>query len=194
MKIKALLTSLIVITGLTVMPGFVDAYTVKKGDTFWKIAQKHGVSTNELMHINNYSSSILYPGDKLTVPASISESDKALIARLVHAEAKGEPYAGKVAVATVILNRVDHSNFPNTIKGVVHETYENGAIYAFSPVENGEINKPADSEAKRAVEEAIAFRGQGQGSIYFYNPETAASAWIFDQQTTVKIGNHVFAK
>ena len=51
-----------------------------------------------------------------------------------------------------------------------------------------------DSEAKRAVEEAITFRGQGKGSIYFYNPETAASAWIFDQQTTVKIGNHVFAK
>ncbi len=194
MKIKVLLTSLMVITGLTIMPGFVEGYTVKQGDTFWKVAQKHGVSTNELMNVNNYSSSLLYPGAKLTIPTSISEADKELIARLVHAEAKGEPYAGKVAVATVILNRVDHSNFPNTIKGVVYETYENGAIYAFSPVENGEINKPADSEAKRAVEEAIAFRGQGQGSIYFYNPETAASAWIFDQQTTVKIGNHVFAK
>ncbi|MGP4041138.1 cell wall hydrolase [Gracilibacillus sp. D59] len=193
-KIQVLLASFIIVTGLTVMPGFVEGYTVKQGDTFWKIAQKYGVSTNELMHINNYSSSMLYPGENLTIPASISESDKELIARLVHAEAKGEPYAGKVAVATVILNRVDHPNFPNTIKGVVYETYENGAIHAFSPVANGEINKPANSEAKRAVEEAIAFRGQGQGSIYFYNPDTAVSSWIFEQQTTVKIGNHVFAK
>ncbi len=76
----------------------------------------------------------------------------------------------------------------------MYETYENGAIHAFSPVKNGKINKPANSEAKRAVEEAITFRGQGKGSIYFYNPETAASAWIFDQQTTVEIWNHVFAK
>ncbi len=110
LKIKALLTNFMVLTGLTVMPGFVEAYTVKQGDTFWKIAQKHGVSTNELMNINNYSSSLLYPRAKLTIPESISEADKELIARLVHAEAKGEPYAGNVAVATVTCQSLKLSN------------------------------------------------------------------------------------
>ncbi|WP_073200365.1 cell wall hydrolase [Gracilibacillus kekensis] len=176
------------------MPGFANAYTVKKGDSFWEIAKQQGVSVHQLLQTNNYSSSLLYPGAKLTIPATISKSEKELMARLVHAEAKGEPYAGKVAVATVILNRVDHNDFPDSINAVIHETYSNGAIHAFSPVANGEINKRADAEAKKAVEEAIAFRGQGQGSIYFYNPNTAVSDWIFDTKTTIKIGNHVFAK
>ncbi|WP_058308110.1 cell wall hydrolase [Gracilibacillus massiliensis] len=189
-----IIASLIIAICITIMPGFANAYTVKKGDSFWKIAKQHGVSVNQLIQTNNYSSSLLYPGATLTIPATISESEKELMARLVHAEAKGEPYAGKVAVATVILNRVDHKNFPNSIKGVIHETYSNGAIHAFSPVANGEINKRADAEAKRAVEEAIVFRGQGQGSIYFYNPNTAVSNWIYDTTTTIKIGNHVFAK
>ncbi|UOQ86486.1 cell wall hydrolase [Gracilibacillus salinarum] len=193
-KMKILISSLLVVTGLTVLPGFADAYTVKQGDTFWKIAQNYNVSTNELMNVNNYSSSMLYPGAELTIPSSVSDKEVDLLARLVRAEAQGEPYAGKVAVATVVLNRVDHADFPNTITEVVNETYSNGAIHAFSPVANGEINKEADSESVRAAKEAIAFRGQGQGSIYFYNPNTAQSDWIFSRETTVTIGDHVFAK
>jgi N-acetylmuramoyl-L-alanine amidase len=114
------------------------------------------------------------------------------LARLVHAEAKGEPYAGKVAVATVVLNRVDHPDFPNTVKDVIYEV--SGGSYAFTPVQNGTINKPADAESYRAVNEALAFRGLGNGSLYFYNPDKISSSWVLSRNVTLTIGNHVFAK
>ncbi|WP_244532533.1 cell wall hydrolase [Mesobacillus persicus] len=169
-------------------------YTVKSGDTLWKIASKYGVSLNQLKQTNNRTSNLIYPGQRLTIPSvtGVTAAEKDLMARLVHAEAKGEPYAGKVAVATVVLNRVASKEFPNTVSGVVHEK-ANG-YYAFTPVQNGEINKPADAEAKRAVNEALTFRGQGSGSLFFYNPKTASSEWIFSRQVTVVIGNHRFAK
>jgi N-acetylmuramoyl-L-alanine amidase len=122
----------------------------------------------------------------------ISAADEELMARLVRAEAVGEPYAGKVAVATVILNRVKSADFPNTVRGVIYQI-SNGH-YAFTPVANGEINKPADAESKRAVNEALAFMGKGNGSLFFYNPKTASSQWIFSREVTVTIGNHRFAK
>jgi N-acetylmuramoyl-L-alanine amidase len=170
-------------------------YQVKSGDTYWKIATNYGVKVHDLMNANNSTSTMIYPGQTLVVPASnagVSAADKELMARLVHAEAKGEPYAGKVAVATVILNRVASPDFPNTISGVVYE--KSNGYYAFTPVQNGEISKPADADAKRAVNEALAFRGQGNGSLFFYNPKTAKSDWILTRQVTVTIGNHRFAK
>lgn len=168
-------------------------YQVKSGDTFWGIASKYGVSLAELKTVNNRTSNLLYPGQKLTIPAvSVSAADQDLLARLVHAEAKGEPYAGKVAVATVVLNRVASPDFPNTLKGVVYE--KSNGYYAFTPVKNGAINTPADAESKKAVKEALAFRGQGKGSLFFFNPKTAVSKWVFSREVTVTIGNHRFAK
>lgn len=136
---------------------------------------------------------MLYVGERIKIPASVSESEKDLLERLVRAEAQGEPYAGKVAVATVVLNRVDHPGFPNTVHDVIYERTSTGH-YAFTPVANGQINKPADAESIRAVNEALAFRGQGSGSLYFYNPKTATNQWIKSRPITVIIGNHVFAK
>jgi N-acetylmuramoyl-L-alanine amidase len=169
-------------------------HTVKSGDTLWKIASQYGITLNQLKTTNKLSSNTIYPGQRFAIPSitGVSTADIDLMARLVHAEAKGEPYAGKVAVATVILNRVASADFPNTVSAVVHEK-ANG-YYAFTPVQNGEINNPADAEAKRAVNEALAFRGQGSGSLFFYNPKTAKSDWIFSRQVTVTIGNHRFAK
>ncbi|XAU95004.1 cell wall hydrolase [Caldifermentibacillus hisashii] len=169
-----------------------SVYTVKSGDSLYKIGQTNGVPVQILQSMNHLNSDKIYPGQKLSLPDSLSSSDKDLLARLVTAEAKGEPYAGKVAVATVVLNRVDNPNFPNSVRDVIYQI-DNG-YYAFSPMANGEINKPADAESKRAVQEALAFRGQGNGSLYFYNPKTSTSKWIFSKQVTVKIGNHVFAK
>ncbi|WP_121611247.1 cell wall hydrolase [Mesobacillus foraminis] len=169
------------------------SYQVKSGDTYWKIASKFGVRVNALKTANNSTSNLVYPGEQLAIPNSAySVVEKDLMARLVHAEAKGEPYAGKVAVATVILNRVASEDFPDTVKGVVYEI-ANGH-YAFTPVQNGEINNPADAESKRAVNEALAYEGQGNGSLFFYNPRTAKSDWIFSRQVNVTIGNHRFAK
>lgn len=168
-------------------------HSVKSGETYFKIAQKYGLSVNYLKSINNKSSNALYTGQKLVLPhAPITNADKDLMARLVSAEAKGEPYAGKVAVATVILNRVDSVQFPNTVKGVVYENVS--GHYAFTPVQNGMIYQAADAASKKAVEEALAFRGKGNGSLYFYNPKTSTSKWIYSRETIVTIGNHKFAR
>ncbi|WP_066067614.1 cell wall hydrolase [Neobacillus soli] len=198
-KLKKLViaTGLILSMSAFTLNGTTEAATtthkVQSGETYWKIATKYGVPVNSLLKANNTTSSLLYAGTNIVIPNStITASEKDLLARLVHAEAKGEPYAGKVAVATVILNRVASNDFPNTIKGVVNEI-SNGH-YAFTPVQNGAIKQAADASSKQAVNEALAFKGQGNGSLFFYNPKTAVSKWIYSRQVTVTIGNHRFAK
>jgi len=194
-RIKKIGITLGLTLSLLTIPTLADAasYTVQSGDSLWKIANKHGVSLASLQQTNNRYSALIYRGETLSIPTTLSASDQDLMARMVHAEAKGESYAGKVAVATVILNRVDHKDFPNTVSSVIYQRSA-GGYYAFSPVKNGTINQVADAEAKRAVKEALAFRGQGQGSIYFYNPRTAKSDWILTREVTITIGNHRFAK
>jgi N-acetylmuramoyl-L-alanine amidase len=118
---------------------------------------------------------------------NISNKEKKLLARLVHAEAKGEPFEGKVAVATVVLNRVEHKEFPDTVKEVIYE--EN----AFEPVQNGSINESADKEAHQAVNEALADQENNDELLYFYNPETATSDWILTREVVKTIGDHAFA-
>jgi N-acetylmuramoyl-L-alanine amidase len=168
-----------------------NSYKVQNGETYWKIAMKFGVPVNTLINANH--SSTLHASQNLVIPnSSISESDKELMARLVHAEAQGEPYAGKVAVASVILNRVKSPDFPSTVRGVIYQI--DSGHYAFTPVQNGAINQAADADSMRAVNEALALEGQGNGSLYFYNPKTAKSSWILSRPVTVTIGNHRFAK
>jgi N-acetylmuramoyl-L-alanine amidase len=123
---------------------------------------------------------------------SLSNEEKDLFARLVEAEAKGESYEGKVAVATVVLNRLESPEFPDTVTNVINEVV--GNAYAFSPVQNGEINKPASDESKRAVDEALTRNDRLQDCIYFYNPEIATDTWITTREVVTTIGNHVFAK
>jgi N-acetylmuramoyl-L-alanine amidase len=127
-----------------------------------------------------------------TPAVTISAQEKDLFARLVEAEAKGESYEGKVAVATVVLNRVDSSEFPDTVTGVINEVV--GDAYAFSPVQNGEINKPASDDSIRAVEEALTRQDRLNDCIYFYNPEIATDTWITTREVVKTVGNHVFAK
>jgi N-acetylmuramoyl-L-alanine amidase len=195
-KIKGIILAATLTIGFT-LPTATNAhaassYTVQPGDSLWTIANEFGISLLEIQQQNNIKSSLIFPDQMLALPSTISNEEKNLMAKLVHAEAKGESYAGKVAVATVILNRVDHAEFPNTVKEVIYE--KSNGYYAFTPVQNGTINESADAESMKAVNEALAFRGQGQGSIYFYNPETAKSDWIQSREVTVTIGNHRFAK
>jgi len=191
MKLKKLVaTSIVAIT--TFVGAFTaeaaTSYKVQPGDTFWKIGTKHGVSVSYLMKYNNRTSHLLYAGETIQIPSTVTSAEKDLLARLVEAEAKGEPYAGKVAVATAVLNRVDSSLFPNTINGVIYQPSQ------FTPVQNGAIHNTPSAESKRAVQEALAFRGQGSGSLYFYNPQKTSNQWLRSKQVTVVIGNHVFAK
>lgn len=117
----------------------------------------------------------------------IKEEEKKLLARLVHAEAEGEPFEGKVAVADVVLNRVENEQFPDTIKEVIYQRN------AFEPVQNGSINEPPNKDAIEAVDQALVDQEKNQELLYFYNPNTATSDWIFSREVVKKIGNHAFA-
>ena len=116
-----------------------------------------------------------------------SNSDLYLLAKVVYAEARGEPYEGKVAVAAVVLNRVRSANFPNTISGVVYQPY------AFTAVSDGQINLTPDSEAMRAAQDAMNGWDPSYGCLYYYNPKVATSAWIYSRKVVTVIGNHRFA-
>ncbi|KGG80134.1 cell wall hydrolase [Caloranaerobacter azorensis H53214] len=111
-----------------------------------------------------------------------------LLARAVHGEARGEPYIGKVAVAAVILNRVEHPSFPNTIASVI---YQPGA---FTAVSDGQINLTPDKDSIRAARDAINGWDPSYGSLYYWNPATATSRWIWSRKVIVKIGKHWFGK
>jgi N-acetylmuramoyl-L-alanine amidase len=108
---------------------------------------------------------------------------------MVYAEAKGEPYVGKVAVAAVILNRVDSSKFPNTIPGVIYEPQ------AFTSVANGElwVGQPK-SGSKKAVVDALNGWDPSGGALYYFNPVKATSDWIWSRPQIKKIGEHIFTK
>lgn len=116
-----------------------------------------------------------------------SSNDLHLLAKCVHAEARGEPYTGQVAVAAVILNRVKSSSFPNTIAGVIYQPY------AFTAVNDGQINLSPNSSAYKAAQDALNGWDPTYGCLYYYNPKTATSSWIWSRQTVITIGNHVFA-
>ena len=117
-------------------------------------------------------------------------NESELLARIVHAESKGEPYLGQVAVAAVILNRIDSPDFPNTLAGVI---YQPGA---FEPVSNGTINQavPNDASARKAAREALNGYDPTGGCLYFFNPDTATSKWIWSKTIVKTIGKHHFAK
>lgn len=118
---------------------------------------------------------------------SFSDQDVALLTRLIYGEARGESYIGQVAVGAVVLNRIKSSAFPNTMSGVIYQRY------AFTAVDDGQINLTPNATARKAALDAINGWDPTYGAIYYYNPVTATSAWIFTRTTTVTIGNHVFA-
>ncbi|PPA71728.1 cell wall hydrolase [Jeotgalibacillus proteolyticus] len=169
-------------------------YTVKSGDSLWKISQRYGTNVNSLKAANGLSGSLIYPGQTLTIGESaVNEEELDLLSRLVHAEARGESYKGKAAVAGVILNRVKSNEFPDTIEEVIYETHGNGGIYAFEPVQNGEITRHADNESVKAARDAMNGYDPSNGALFFFNPDTATSKWVQRLTIESKIGNHVFA-
>ncbi len=117
-----------------------------------------------------------------------SSSDEYLLAKLIYGEARGESYVGQVAVGAVVMNRIKSSSFPNTMSGVIYQSY------AFTAVADGQINLTPNETAKKAAKDAMNGWDPTYGAIYYYNPKTATSSWIFSRQTTITIGNHVFAK
>lgn len=148
---------------------------------------KNGLSVDGIAGPKTLAAMGIYSSSN-TSTSTNSSSDLNLLARLVYAEARGEPYTGQVAVASVVLNRVKSSSFPNTVSGVI---YQSGA---FSVVSDGQINLTPNETARKAAQDAINGWDPSYGSIYYFNPKTATSSWIWSRPVTVVIGNHRFCK
>lgn len=120
-------------------------------------------------------------------PLLLAPSDLDLLARLVKAEAEGEPYTGQVAVAAVVLNRLRSPAFANDVRSVI---YQRGQ---FETVSNGRINEPADAVHFRAVEEALSGRDPSNGALFFFNPAGTRDRFVHSLSVTTRIGRHTFA-
>lgn len=156
----------------------VKAFQRKNGLTVDGIA---GQKTLSAMGINSSSSSS-------NAGNNTNSNDVNLLARVIYGEARGEPYTGQVAVGAVIMNRVKHNSFPNTLASVI---YQSGA---FDAVADGQVNLSPDSTAKKAAQDAINGWDPSYGAIYYFNPSTATNKWVWSRPLTVVIGKHRFCK
>jgi len=189
-----------------------NLYTVKSGDSLWTIALKYGTTIDSLKALNNLSSDVINVGQVLKVnasvqniaqaPAKAAESVAAVnsqtqsedlywLARIIEAEASGEPYIGKVAVGSVVLNRKASPDFPNTVKEIVFDDYK--GIPQFSPVADGTIYNTPSLDSIKAANEALSGSRPVGNATYFFNPAKSAAPWITSNKTYLtRIGNHVF--
>ena len=136
-----------------------------------------GVQTLKAIGISSTSSDVSY-----------NASERNLLIRIISAEARGEPYEGQVAVGAVIMNRVKHPSFPNTLSGVI---YQPGA---FTAIVDGQFNEPVDPACAGAADAALSGVDPSGGAIYYYNPAKTTNQWIYSREVIKTIGNHVFAK
>ena len=147
------------------------------------------------LNIFNFINNKVYAAGGKEVESSVSTNTEAtgtemveLLARLINGEARGEPYQGMVAVAATVLNRVADSRFPNTIAGVI---YQSGA---YTCVSDGQINLTPNEQSKKAAQDAINGWDPTYGCIYYFNPSTATSKWIWSRPQVMTIGKHIFCK
>lgn len=129
---------------------------------------------------------LLYLGLSSASSSSASSGDLYLLAKLIAAEARGESYTGQVAVGAVVLNRVEHPSFPDSVAGVI---YQAGA---FSCVRDSNWNVEPTAASQKAARDALNGWDPTGGAIYYYNPKTASSKWIRTRPIMCSIGNHVF--
>lgn len=109
-----------------------------------------------------------------------------LLARVISAEARGEPYEGQVAVGAVVLNRIKHPSFPNSLSEVIYQPW------AFTCINDGQFDQPVAESAYRAAQDALNGWDPSYGAIYYFNPDTATSGWIWSRPLIVEIGKHRF--
>ncbi len=185
-----------------------STYTVKSGDSLYLIAKRFSVSVYSLRKANNKWNDYIYPGQVLNLPAKTTfvtqsgnstdntsvvrytASELDLLARLITAEASGEPYTAKVAVGAVVVNRVQDARYPNTISGVIYQ--KDGGYYQFTPVENGWINKPATQDAKNAAYEALHGKDPTNGALYYFDDSTT-NKWIWSKPIALRSGRMVYS-
>lgn len=178
-------------------------YKVEKGDTLWSISQITGIEIEDLKKANRLSGDMIRAGEKLFIPidekmmksrrgVSFSKKDFDWLVKIIEAEAGGESFEGKVAVGSVVLNRVLHKDYPNTITGVIFHKVKK--VFQFSPVGDGRIYKVVPSkESYGAAQAALKGVDPTLGALFFYNPHTARSQWIRTRVVIAEIGRHNFA-
>ncbi len=197
-------------------------YHVRPGDNLFRIAGRYGLKASEIMAANELATIYIKAGERLAIPvrqgngnrrgnnnsgaggsearpvfgegaiARYTAAEVALMARLIHAEARGEGHLGKVAVGAVIMNRIASGKFPDNIREVIYQRTK--GVYQFTPVKDGNINLEPGTAAYRAAYEALRGSDPTGGALFFYNPEKSSDRWIRTLPVTTRIGNHVFAK
>ncbi|MGI6226573.1 MAG: cell wall hydrolase [Peptococcales bacterium] len=178
-----------------------NLYTVKAGDTLFLLAKKFGVSVDAIKRASGINGNTIMIGQKLRIPVNsqvtsargqrgnnFTQEEIELMAKAVYGEARGESYTGQVAIAAVIINRLNSSEFPNDIKGVIFQPW------AFTAVHDGQFWLNPDATAMRAVRDAINGHDPTGGALYYWNPQTATNKWIWSRPIIKTIGKHVFAK
>lgn len=196
-----------------------ELYTVKSGDSMYLIANRNNISLASLRKANNKWDNLVLPGQKLILPGikatadstdsslgstsstssstgtgtviSYKNSEVDLLARLITAEAVGEPYDAMVAVGAAVVNRVQSSDWPNSISSVINHV--SAGHYQFSPVQNGFINKPATDSSIRAAWAALYGADPSKEAMFYYD-SSSTNQWIRSKPVTSKIGNMIFAK
>lgn len=189
----------IFLTGsITSAYAFSKEHVVSSGESLYLISQWYGSDVNSIKEANGNLSDTIYPGEKLIIPVNSQDSntqtggenylvDRYLIAKMIYAEARGESFEGQVAVGAVILNRIKSGIFPDTVAGVIYQPD------AFEAVTNGEFfNHDPDLTAFKAADAALSGWDPTGGALYYFNPATSTSPWIWTRIITNKIGNHWF--
>jgi N-acetylmuramoyl-L-alanine amidase len=170
-------------------------HNIKQGESLYTIASNNHMSVTELKQANGLQNDRIYAGHKLAIPGDsvntttpVNGRDIDLLARLITAEANNEPYQGKVAVASVILNRMSDKKFPETVAGNIFKPNE------FESVSNGLIwrRRPTD-DAYKAAQAALKGWDPTYGSKFFFNPaKVHGPSWVWSRRIVERIGNHVF--
>ncbi|MTI81377.1 MAG: LysM peptidoglycan-binding domain-containing protein [Firmicutes bacterium] len=187
-----------------------NIHTVVEGDTLYLIGVEYGVDYQEIIRLNNLNSTEIYPGQQLRLPSTditsrgnatttptepstgdVSPEEFDLFARIISAEAQGEPYNAQVAVGAVVLNRVASADFPNTITDVIYE--KSYGFYQFSPVENGFINTPATDSAINAAKDALSGNDPTNGAIYFFETAVTTNKFLLARPVATQIGAFTFS-
>lgn len=169
--------------------GNVDGiYGSKTFSAVKKFQQKNGLNADGIAGEKTLAALGINNSESSSSGNNVNNTDLNLLSKLVHGEARGEPYKGMVAVAATVLNRVADSRFPNSIAGVI---YQSGA---YTCVDDGQINLEASSQARKAAQDAINGWDPTSGCIYYFNPDTATSSWIWSRPQVMTIGKHIFCK
>lgn len=209
--LKAILLTSVLTIGIPIITSqnvFADTlgahtYIVKSGDCLSVIAQNFGESLKDLRQANTIWTDFIFPGQVLNVPVTASSTiakpsptaikytadDLDMLSRLITAEAQGEPYNAQVAVGAIVVNRVRHSLFPDSISAVINQ--KTNGNYEFTPVLNGNINRPASDSAIKAAHEALSGNDPTNNALFFYNGATP-KALTAPQPVSIVIGNLTF--